>query len=61
MSFRDQWRALSARIHGLMQASEHHVALLALHHDRDSYGRWKTLRDHCGRIVEARPRWLIGS
>jgi hypothetical protein len=52
MSYRDQWRALSAHIHGLMQASEHHVALLALH-DLDSYGRWKTLRDHCVRILEA--------
>lgn len=47
MAYQRQWRDLSTRIRGLMQAGEYHVRL----GNRDSYGRWKHLRDHCIRVV----------
>ena len=41
MTYADQWRALSSRIRGLMQAGQLRLAA----RPGDSYGSWKFLRE----------------
>ncbi len=50
MTYRDQWKALSSRIRGLMQAGQLHADYLAIQ-SSDSFGRGKRLREH----AEVRP------
>jgi hypothetical protein len=52
MNHRNQWQALSTRIHGLLQAAQYHAALLAAKAS-DSYGRGKYLRGHCIQVRDA--------
>jgi hypothetical protein len=50
MIYVDQWKALSSRIRGLMQAGELHAQYLAVR-SSDSYGRGKRLREQCERVL----------
>ncbi|MBI4573463.1 MAG: hypothetical protein HY713_09305 [candidate division NC10 bacterium] len=52
MTYLDQWRALSSRIRGLMEAGHLHAQYLAVR-SRDSYGRGKRLREQGERILAA--------
>ena len=52
MIYLDQWRALSSRIRGLMEAGHLHVQYLAVQ-SSDSHGRSRRLREHCESILEA--------
>lgn len=52
MTYLDQWKALSSRIRGLMQAGQLHAQYLAVR-SSDSYGRVKRLREQCESIVSA--------
>lgn len=50
MTHLDQWKALSSRIRGLMQAGQLHAQYLAVR-SSDSYGRAKRLREQSERVV----------
>lgn len=50
MTYLDQWRALSSRICGLVQAGRLDAGYLAVK-SSDAYGRYKRLREHCERIL----------
>lgn len=52
MTYLDQWKALSSRIRGLMQAGQLHAQYLAVR-SSDSYGRAKRLREQSERVVTA--------
>lgn len=52
MSYIEQWKALSSRIHGLVQAGELHAHYLAVR-SSDTYGRAKRLRDQSASILAA--------
>ena len=48
----DQWKALSSRIRGLIQAGQLHASYLSVR-SSDSYGRAKRLREHSERVLSA--------
>ncbi len=50
MAYADEWRAISSRIRGLMQAGELHARFLGIR-SSDSYGRAKQLREQCKRVL----------
>lgn len=52
MNFADQWKALSSRIHGLMQAGQLHAQYLVVQ-SSDSYGRGKHLREQSEDVLSA--------
>jgi hypothetical protein len=52
MTYVDQWKALSGRIRGLMQAGQLHGDYLAVQ-SSDSYSRGKRLREHCESVLSA--------
>ena len=52
MSYLDQWKALSSRIRGLMEAGHLHAQYLAVR-SSDSYGRAKRLHEQAERILTA--------
>ena len=52
MTYADDWKALSSRIRGLMQAGELHARFLGIR-SGDSYGRARRLREQCERILSA--------
>jgi hypothetical protein len=52
MTYLDQWRALSSRIRGLMEAGHLHAQYLAVR-SSDSYGRSKRLREQGERVLAA--------
>ena len=52
MTYLDQWRALSSRIRGLMEAGHLHAQYLAVR-SSDSYGRGKRLREQGERVLAA--------
>jgi hypothetical protein len=52
MSYIEQWKALSSRIRGLMQAGELHAHYLTVR-SSDTYGRAKRLRDQSASILAA--------
>ncbi len=52
MTYIDQWRALSSRIRGLMEAGHLHVQYLTVR-SQDSYGTGKQLREQAERILTA--------
>lgn len=52
MTYLDQWKALSSRIRGLMEAGQLHAQYLTVRAS-DSYGRAKRLREQSERVVTA--------
>jgi hypothetical protein len=52
MTYSDQWKALSIRIRGLMQAAQLHAQYLAVR-SSDSYGRGKRLREQSEGVLSA--------
>src|SRR5690348_10800607 len=52
MAYSDEWRALSSRIRGLMQAGELHARFLSIR-SNDGYGRAKRLREQCESVLSA--------
>lgn len=52
MTYADQWKALSSRIRGLMQAGHLHAQYLAVR-SSDSYGRAKRLREQSESVLAA--------
>ncbi len=52
MIYADQWKALSSRILGLMQAGQLHAQFLAVR-SSDTYSRAKRLREHCVAVLLA--------
>ncbi len=52
MTYRDQWKALSSRIRGLMQAGQLHADYLAIQ-SSDNFGRGKRLREHAEGVLTA--------
>lgn len=52
MTYLDQWKALSSRIRGLMEAGHLHAQYLAVR-SSDSYGRGKRLREQGERVLAA--------
>lgn len=52
MTYLDQWKALSSRIRGLMEAGHLHAQYLAVR-SSDSYGRGKRLREQAERVLAA--------
>ena len=52
MTYLEQWKALSSRIRGLMQAGNLHAQFLAVQ-SSDGFGREKGLRDQCKRVLDA--------
>ena len=52
MTYLDQWKALSARIRGLVQAGQLHANYLAIR-SSDAFGRDKYLRAQCSTILTA--------
>ncbi len=52
MTYLDQWKALSSRIRGLMQAGQLHAQYLAVR-SSDSHGRAKRLREQSESVVAA--------
>jgi hypothetical protein len=52
MTYVDQWKALSSRIRGLMQAGQLHAQYLAVR-SSDSYGRGKRLREQSEKVLGA--------
>lgn len=50
MTYLDQWKALSARIRGLMQAGQLHAQYLTVR-SSDSYGRAKFLREQAASVL----------
>lgn len=52
MIYSDQWKALSSRILGLVQAGELHARFLAVR-GNDTYGRERRLREHCTAVLSA--------
>jgi hypothetical protein len=52
MTYLDQWKALSSRIRGLMEAGHLHAQYLAVR-SSDSYGRAKRLREQGERVLVA--------
>ena len=52
MTYADQWKALSSRIRGLMQAGELHARYLAVR-SSDTYGRARRLREQSESVVSA--------
>ncbi|MBI4590608.1 MAG: hypothetical protein HY725_17400, partial [Candidatus Rokubacteria bacterium] len=52
MTYPDEWKALSARIRGLMEAGRLHAQYLAVR-SSDTYGRGKRLREQSGRVISA--------
>ena len=50
MTYRDQWKALSGRIRGLMQAGQLHAQYLRVQ-KTDSLGRTKRLREQCESVL----------
>lgn len=52
MNYFDQWKALSGRIRGLMQAGQLHANFLAVR-SSDSYSRARRLREHCVSVLSA--------
>ncbi len=50
MTYVDQWKALSSRIRGLMQAGTLHAQYLGIR-SNDGYGRAKQLREQCERVL----------
>ncbi len=50
MTYAEEWKALSARIRGLMQAGQLHAQFLAVR-SSDSYGRASRLREQSERIL----------
>jgi hypothetical protein len=57
MAHPDEWRALSSRIRGLMQAGELHARFLAIR-PSDAYGRAKRLRKQCEGVLSALVSYL---
>ncbi len=51
MTYTDYWRALSGRIHGLMQAGQLHAQYLGVRLS-DPLGRHRRLREHCESILD---------
>jgi len=52
MTYFDQWKIISSRIHGLMQAGQLHADFLAIRAN-DTYGRGKLLREQSTLILTA--------
>ena len=52
MTYLDQWKALSSRMRGLMEAGHLHAQYLAVR-SSDTYGRGNRLRDQAERILAA--------
>jgi hypothetical protein len=52
MTYTDQWKALSSRIRGLMQAGQLHASYLTVR-SSDSYGRGKRLREQNEAVLSA--------
>ncbi len=52
MTHHDQWKALSSRIRGLMQAGQLHAQFLAIR-SSDTYGVGKHLREQCEEVLSA--------
>ena len=52
MTYSDQWKALSSRIRGLMQAGQLHAHYLTVR-SSDTYGRGKRLREHVESVLSA--------
>ena|SRR6266481_764111 len=52
MTYLDQWKALSARTRGLVQAGQLHADYLAIRNS-DAFGRDKYLRTQCSSILTA--------
>jgi hypothetical protein len=52
MTYADEWKPLSSRIRGLMQAGELHARFLGIR-SSDGYGRARKLREHCERVLSA--------
>lgn len=52
MTYADEWKSLSSRIRGLMQAGELHARFLGIR-STDAYGRAKRLREQCERVLSA--------
>jgi len=52
MTYADQWRALSSRIRGLMEAGQLHAHYLAVR-SSDPYGRGRRLHEQCESILAA--------
>ena len=52
MTYHDQWKALSSRIRGLMQAGQLDARYLRVN-SSDAFGRSKRLREHCEGVLEA--------
>ena len=50
MTYTDQWKALSSRIRGLMQAGQLHAHFLAIQ-SSDNFGRGKRLREQCESVL----------
>jgi len=50
MTYAEEWKAISSRIRGLMQAGELHARFLGIR-SSDSYGRARKLRDQCERVL----------
>lgn len=50
MTYLDQWKALSSRIRGLIQAGHLHAQYLAIR-SSDSYGRAKRLREQSEKVI----------
>ncbi len=50
MTYTDQWKALSSRIRGLMQAGQLHADYLAIQ-SSDNFGRGKRLREQCESVL----------
>ncbi len=52
MNYHDQWKALSSRIRGLMQAGQLDARYLTVRTSH-TFGRSKRLREHCEGVLEA--------
>lgn len=52
MTYIDNWKAISSRIRGLVQAGQLHARFLAVR-DSDSYGRGRYLLDHCRKALNS--------
>jgi hypothetical protein len=50
VSYLDEWRALSSRIHGIVKSGDLHARFLAIN-SSDTYGRSKRLREHCAKAL----------
>jgi hypothetical protein len=50
MTYADEWKAISSRIRGLMQAGELHARFLGIRAS-DSYGRSRKLREQCEDVL----------